>query len=218
MSRAPLQRPTTYDIDQERVRHDDAVHWFGEMTCFLSWWRPADREAGLVGPCTTCNTKMTDSRIVEAYGQAAQHLCPNCYGTTFEGGLRSIFYRPAIWNLTPVEHDVKRRGEVEIIRGTLQVISNLDLHDGDHAVRADGTCWKMDQASWQEITTGFGSQRGVTSRRLQSAVQIALEDDKSTAPYLVDVNFDALNLIGWEPYVPHSPHPLDVDNVTGGMP
>lgn len=204
--RAPLQRPTTYDIAQEQLRHNDAIHWFGEMTCFLMWWRIEDFLDNLVERCSVCYVPFGD--ISEAFRQPSINKCVNCFGTTFEGGLRSVLYRPAIWELNPQSKDVVQRGEVEIIKGFIETLSNLDLREGDVAARRDGTRWQMDQPGWQEITTGFGSQKGQSSLRLRGRSGITLEDPTAVA-YMPAVNLDALNLNGWLPYVPHSPHPLD---------
>lgn len=216
--RPPLQRATTYDIDQEQQRHDDAIHWFGEMSCFLSWWRIEDFNSGYVERCSTCSSAVPDD-VFEAYKQPHQTKCPNCYGTTFEGGLRAVYYRPAIWDLTPVSEDVQKRGEVRRVRGVVQTLSDLDLRDGDHIVRSDGTRWCMDQPVWQEITTGMGSQRGIINRRLRGKVNVNREEEKGDPVWLVPVNLNALALVGWVPYVPHQPHPLDQYNIpeTAGL-
>lgn len=205
--RAPLQRPTSYDIAQEQMRHNDAIHWYGEMTCFLLWWKTEDFLAGLVTRCSVCYLPFGD--ITDAYRQPSKNKCPSCYGTTFEGGLKAKLYRPGIWDLNPVEHDTFKRGDVNIIKGTIETLSNIDVRDGDSIVRRDGTRWQLDPPTWQEITTGFGSQKGTQTLRMRGRSAITLEDPASVA-YLVPVDLAALNLDGWLPYVPHSPHPLDV--------
>lgn len=195
------------------MRHNDAIHWYGEMSCFLSWWRPSDFDAGMVDRCSTC-TAGVDAEIFEAYKQPHKTKCPNCYGTTFEGGLRKLLYRPAIWDLTPIKHSLERRGEVEQIRGTIQTLSNIDLYEGDVVVRRDGTRWRMEQPYWQEITTGFGSQQGNASERLRGRSNITLAEAEADPSYLVNVSMDALSLVGYRPYVPHTSHPLDQHNDT----
>ena len=213
MSRPPLQRPTTYDIDQEQMRHDDALNWFGELTCFLHWWRTEDFERGVhmanglpLTRCQKCYLSYGD--IADAFRQPSLQKCDECYGTTYEGGICNIWYRPAIWNLTPVSEDIVKRGDVLTVRGTIETVSELDLHEGDTAVRRDGTRWQLDQPTWQEITTGFGSQKGIQSRRLRSNASVILEDVTAVV-YLPWVDFDALNLDGWLPYEPFHPHPED---------
>lgn len=204
--RAPLQKPTTYDIEQEQQRHDDAIHWFGEMSCFISWWRPEDFDLGLVGRCTDCYIPLGD--IADAYRQAGQDKCPTCFGTSFEGGIKTLLYRPALWDLTPRSESQVKRGDVTIVNATIEMLSNVDMHQADVVVRADGTRWRINQPVWQEITTGFGSQKGSKPLRLGGKVQAVLEDP-STVNYFPAVSLEALNLDGWLPYVPHSPHPLD---------
>jgi hypothetical protein len=204
--RAPLQRPTTYDIEQEQQRHDDAIHWLGEMSCFVLWWHAEDFMDGLVARCSDCYIPYGD--VAEAYRQPSQKKCPTCYGTSFEGGIKRLLYRPALWSTTPEMEGEVRRGNVEIVRGTIEMLSNISCRQGDVVVRPDGSRWRMGQPKWQEITTGFGSQKGVASLRIGSSAQVTLEDP-STVSYFPMINMDALNLDGWLPYVPHSPHPLD---------
>lgn len=204
--RPPLQQPSDYDIAQEQQRHDDAIHWYGEMSCFILWWHPRDFEDGLVGRCSDCYIPFGD--IADAYRQPSQKKCPTCYGTSFEGGIKRLLYRPALWSITPEKEGVVKRGEVDIERGVIEMLSNISCRQGDVVVRADGSRWVMGQPKWQEITTGFGSQRGAPALRLGSTAQVTLED-VSTVSYFPMVNMDALNLVGWLPYLPHSPHPLD---------
>lgn len=204
--RPPLQRPTTYDIDQEQQRHDDAIHWYGEMCAFLLWWDNPDFEDGLVTRCSTCYTSYGD--VAEAYGQSAQNKCPACFGTTYEGGLKAIYYRPALWQTSDVDEDVTKRGYMESRSGTIQIVSNLPVRKGDTVVRADGTRWDIGNPETQEITTGFGSQRGIEDRRMRTGARVNLEDTASQV-YMPYIDLSALELQGWIAYVPHSPHPLD---------
>ena len=154
--RPPLQRPTDYDILQEQQRHDDAIHWFGEMSCFVLWWHPEDFQDGLVARCSDCYVPFGD--VAEAYRQPSQKKCPTCYGTSFEGGIKRLLYRPALWSITPESEGVVKRGNVEIERGTIEMLSNITCRQNEVVVRADGSRWRMGQPKWQKITTGFGSQ------------------------------------------------------------
>lgn len=204
--RPPLQRPTTYDIEQEQQRHDDAIHWFGEMCAFLLWWNAQDFDAGLVQRCSACYTSYGD--IAEAYGQAAQTKCPSCFGTTYEGGLRAIYYRPALWQSSDTDEGVTKRGFIDSTSGTIQIVSNLPVRKGDTVVRADGSRWDIGNPEAQEITTGFGSQRNINERQMRTGARVNLEDPDSHV-YLPFVDLDSLNLQGWVGYVPHSPHGSD---------
>lgn len=209
--RAPLQKPTSYDIAQEQMRHNDALNWFGEMTCFLAWWHIDDFNEGLVQRCSTC-TAGVDAEIFDAYKQPHRAHCPNCYGTTFEGGLKAVYFKAAIWDLTPVsEEEVTKRGAVERVRGLIEYPSDLVLRQADHVVRQDGTRWQIAQPTWQEITTGFGSQRGQLGHRMQGKVQINKEDE-TTPVFDVEVDFEGQTVVGWVPYVPYSPSPSDQVN------
>jgi hypothetical protein len=210
VSRPPLQRPTTYDIEQEQLRHDDAVHWFGELNAFLLWWNIQDFNDGLVARCSTCYTAYGD--VADAYGQSAQNKCTSCFGTTFEGGLRAIYYRPAIWDTSDVDMDVKKRGFIDTTQGSIQIISNLPVRKGDTVVRADGSRWDLAIPESQEITTGFGSQRGegFGGSPMRTRARVIKEDPDSVVD-LPAVDLTSLEQQGWVAYVPHSPHPNDAN-------
>lgn len=204
--RPPLQRPTTYDIEQEQQRHNDAIHWFGEMCAFLLWWNNQDFEDGLVARCSSCYTSYGD--IADAYGQSAKTKCLSCFGTSYEGGLRAIYYRPAIWQSSDTDEGVTKRGFIDSTSGTIQIVSNLPVRKGDTVVRADGSRWDIGNPEAQEITTGFGSQRNINERQMRTGARVNKEDETSHV-YLPLVNLAALNLQGWVGYVPHSPHTND---------
>ncbi len=205
--RPPFQNQHGYALEQERQRHDDAVHWFGEMTAFLLWWHIHDFENDLVERCSVCYVPYGD--ITDVYRQPAKHKCETCYGTTFEGGLRAILYRPAIWNTQRTDSKVEKRGDIVRATGDIQIVSSFIARDGDIAVRSDGTHWQMTQTQGPEVSTGFGPRGGLASV-INGRASITLEDADSVS-HLVTIDADPLAIGGWKPYMIH-PHPSDVVN------
>ncbi len=204
--RPPYQNQHQYAFDQEVQRHDDAVHWFGEMTAFILWWHVHDFEAGRVGRCTECYVPLGD--ITDVFKQTPIQKCPNCYGTTFDGGIRAILYRPAIWSTGVIDGKVHRRGEVSLDSGSIQMVSSFVARGGDVAVRPDGTRWRLSQVNGPELSTGFGPRPNVDAT-IRSVGSVTLDEETSVS-YMVDIELDALLVSGWVPYQIHSPHPNDV--------
>lgn len=204
-------RPLSYDmqqyaIDQERMRHDDAMLRFGEMTCFVLLWSVYDYEAGRVGHCSVCFTPYGD--IAEAYQQPAKRKCPSCLGTTFEGGFRAKVYRPALWNHEKVSEEIKKQGIIQAQTADIQSTTDFELRQGDYAVRADGTRWQITQPKNTRIATGFGPKTQWAST-IGSGFSGHLEDDSSVA-YLVEVDTSFLLTAGWSPILRYPVAPPDV--------
>lgn len=177
---------------------------FGELSAVVLFWNARDHADGLAERCPECFGAR--GVIAEAYGQGDNSKCQACFGSSF-AGLRGIYYRPAIWNPSPVSEDVGRRGEHEKIRAEIQMTSDLDIRDGDVIVRADGSRWRADSARWQEMTTGFQTTYDIADR-VRSMISANLIDQTSPL-YLPPVDLITLRATsGWDP-APLIPHPSD---------
>lgn len=206
MPRPPFQNEHNYAVAQEVMRHDDALHWYGEMTALVMLWSVRDFENGDVGLCSVCFTPL--GIVAEAYKQSSKARCANCYGTTFEGGIRAIVYRPALWEKNVLSQDVRERGHTTISSGSVQITSDVNMRDGDYLIRQDKTRWKITEPQVSEIANGFGP----TGKQVApgSTFQVQLEDRSSVA-YMIPVDQAALDLVGWKPYMVY-PHASDVVN------
>lgn len=209
MARPPFQNEHLYAVDQEVLRHDDAIHYYGEMTACVMLWSVRDFELGLVERCSVCYTPL--GLVTEAYQQSSKQKCANCYGTTFEGGIRALIYRPALWDETPVSQDIRERGHTIVASGTVQVTSDFNMRDGDYLVRQDGTRWRITEPTGSEIVNGFGP----TGTQVFSGAtfQVQLEDRSSVA-YMVPVSQPGLEVIGWSPYMLY---PSEFDIINGPL-
>jgi hypothetical protein len=100
---APLfvvkQREIWSEIDLQRF-HDETLQTFGEQCVVRLLWRAEDFTAGLVGRCIVCQDSESPTnpdvsvqqRVAKVYGQSGNTYCPNCYGTSFNGGFIPIAY------------------------------------------------------------------------------------------------------------------------------
>lgn len=211
MARPPLHNSHLYAVAQERLRHDDAAMWYGEMSCFVLWWSAEDHSLGLVGRCETCY--LPYGRIAEVYNQAPKAKCSNCYGTTFEGGFRALLYRPALWDHTHLSEEIGQRGLTVMEEAIIQPTTDFQMRDNDLVIRGDNSRWRISIPKQTEIATGFGSMSGWDAV-VTGNVSAKLEDPTSVV-YTVPVNLSLLNnTAGWSPSVPY---PSGYDIINGSL-
>ena len=133
--------------------HDQVLYNLGEYAMFVMLWRPVDFDAGLVERCTRCFGR--NSRIAAAYEATPDPKCPECYGTTFEGGYRAKVIRPAIVSDLNTETVEGRRGEHVQDTLTAETTSDIFLRKNDVIMRADGSRYRTDEMNTLVVRTGF---------------------------------------------------------------
>ena len=175
-----LQR---YVVDQESMRHNEALFTFGEYSMFVLMWRIVDFAAGLVTRCHVCYAR---GRTSDAYGQSDKEKCLNCYGTTFEGGIRAQITRPAIW----VDNDedtivTDARGQMTHSADRLvQTTSDFTMHTNDYVFRYDGTRWQIGVPTGNRVHTGFGPI-GSEASLIGFNINGVNKEDESSVAYLI---------------------------------
>ena len=208
VGRPPYPNPHDYARDQEILRHDDAVIRFGEMSAVAMMWRDSDFRAGLVAHCSRCTAAGADT--FNAYKQPVEARCSNCYGTTFEGGIKNLVYRPVLWRQDFIKEDVLKRGVTFQAGAHLELTSDIELRSGDYVIRADGTRWRVDAPHDNEIHTGFGSTPFGSSSRWSCE---AMQENETSVAYAIPISMDMLAARGWSP-VDLVPTSQDVAAVT----
>lgn len=158
--------------------HEEALYAYGEYCLFTLMWHIEDYDAGLVGHCQTCyNT--TSSRQAEAFNQPTQRRCPDCFGTTFEGGFRAQIIRPALLTDRDQEIDETQQGVVATDTITLETTSDFTFHLGDYIFRFDNTRFQAEEKNEAIVRTGFSppwapnSFAGATTAHLEMATAVA---------------------------------------------
>jgi hypothetical protein len=141
-------------VTHERRYQSEALYRYGEYAMFLLMWDLEDYKAGLVDRCSRCWGRF--GRVAEAYKQASQSMCPDCFGTTFEGGFRARVVRPTVWNDSTDDIQPGQRGEVLSSDTQVQTTSDIQIHPDDFVFRADGSRWQARDPSGQTARTGFG--------------------------------------------------------------
>jgi hypothetical protein len=157
---APRQQ---WVVDQLVEAHDEALYRDGEYTIFVMLWQAVDEQAGLVARCKRCfgdpkafrGTSQAQA-IAATYKQANLARCPDCYGTSFEGGWKAMLVRPATWKFSEDDTNPKPHGVVNNARADVQSTHDFELADGDWGIRADLSRWRITGSSTSRLSTGFG--------------------------------------------------------------
>ena len=145
-----------WTIQQERVRHNESLWHLGELSVFVLMWTINDFEANLVARCSTCYLAL--GVIADTYKQPSQDKCPDCFGTTFEGGYKAILVRPALWQWAEQVISQDKRGDVETSQGSVNTTGDFKCQPKDYVFRSDGQRFKIQGVDAERLVTGFGIQ------------------------------------------------------------
>lgn len=190
--------PQPASIQQERMRHDDALWRYGEPAVFVLMWNPGDFALGLVERCSRC---WIDPDLAEAYKQPTEHKCPVCFGTTFEGGWKARVVRPSLWDDAEVQDRTSNRGFVTSNSAAVQSTSDFRLHNGDYIFRGDKARWQVRTLSGTNLSTGFGTPTDTIIG--YNYGQCSLEDPSAVA-YIIPPTAEELDTLLSIP-APHGP-------------
>lgn len=198
-------------ITQEIQRHDQALFTIGEYAVFALLWHEQDFTAGRVGRCPTCY--LAEGVVASAYAQPSQNRCPDCYGTSFEGGLRALIYRPALFTEVDEDEQKAQRGIVRPAALNVESTHDFRVLHGDYVFRADGRRFMLRTPERTTLRTGFGTPFQSTSSIGYAMARAALEDPKASVAY--DIPPDATTLkatLGLARYTPFDFTPFEQVN------
>lgn len=181
-----LRRQQRWAVDNERQRHLQALYMYGEWTMFVLMWHIEDFNANLVDKCHRCfgvpgEAKTPENRRSAAYGNVNEYRCPNCFGTTFEGGFKSIIVRPAIFGDTDESQQYGERGVSN--PGELDVESTPDfrVRSGDYSFRSTGDRYFLRVPDRVTLRTGFATPYQRTDAIGYNHAKAAIADPTAVA-------------------------------------
>jgi hypothetical protein len=177
-----VRDPQRWQVDQERMRHNQALWMIGEYAMFALMWHIEDFENGLVERCHRCYLSL--DKVASTYGQPSVNKCPDCFGTTFEGGYKALIVRPAIFDDTDEGEKMDRRGVVHDDDLTVETTSDFRVRNGDYAFRQDGSRWYLRVPARITVRTGFEHPYQTTAAITYNNARAQLEDPTSVA-YLI---------------------------------
>lgn len=181
--KAPFWLPQTQTYSNLRLidSHTHVLYSLGEYCLFILMWHVDDFKAGRVGRCTTCYT--TRARASEAYKQSDDGSCPNCYGTSFEGGFRAQVIRPTLVSDRSTDTVPERHGEVITDTVSLETTTDFSTHTGDYVVRAEGTRYRMEEMGTLVVRSGFDLP--YQSESVGGLIPSAKLENPSSVAYLI---------------------------------
>jgi hypothetical protein len=176
-----------WELENERFRHDQALYRYGEYAIFVTMWTMQDFEAGLVARCSTCY--QPQGALEGTWQQPAYFKCPNCLGTSFQGGYKAILVRPSLWQWNEPTLSMVQRGVINTNTATVQSTSDFRLQPKDYIIRGDGSRWQSQEVSGDHLDTGFGTQSGIWNATAFIYSNVTREDESSPI-YLLPITED----------------------------
>lgn len=187
-----IREAQPWAIEQERRRHNQALWYLGENAMFCLMWHLEDHTAGLVGRCPTCYE--SQGAIADVYGQADEYRCPDCFGTTFEGGFKALIVRPAIFSDSDEGETRHARGVVKPQDLTIESTPDFRIRTGDFCFRINGDRHFMRVPERVTLRTGFAHPSQAETAIGYNHANAAVEDPSSVA-YLIPPLNDEVTLI-----------------------
>lgn len=145
-------------IEQERMRHTQALWTVGEYSMFVLMWHIEDLTAGRVRRCPSCygRDQVTLAQdVASVYNQPAEHRCPDCFGTTFEGGFKAQIVRPAIFSDADEDEQKMARGVANPQDLSVESTTDFRVRSGDYVFRATGDRYQLRVPNRVTLRTGF---------------------------------------------------------------
>ena len=190
-----VRKTQNWAVEQERQRHIQALYSVGEYCVFALMWHEPDFTQGLVDRCQTCFKSY--GKIAETYGQSSQFKCPDCFGTTFEGGFRAIIVRPAIFTDADDSEAFQARGVVHTQELSVESTPDFRVLNGDYVFRTDNSRYRLRTPGRLTLRSGFTYPWQRQTNLTYNHSRAALEDPTSPAydiPFSKDVLRGLLNI------------------------
>lgn len=185
-----LREQQRWAVDQERQRHLQALYTLGEWTMFCLMWHLEDFQAGLVTRCSTCY-----NRASQAYRQGERIKCPDCYGTTFEGGFKAIIVRPAIFADTDEDLKYQARGVVGSDDLDVESTPDFRVRTGDYCFRATGHRFFLRVPERVTLRTGFATPYQRAMAVGYNHARASLEDESTVAYTIPPAEEDLVSIL-----------------------
>lgn len=184
--------PKRYSVDNEIKARDDALWHYGELAMFCLMWNIKDHELGHVDRCSSC--WLSNDRIASAYSQGSRDKCPNCFGTTFEGGYRAMIIRPVVTSSGDENSHPTTKGYVHEMPLNFESTNDFWVNSGDYIFMADGNRFQLRTPTSISLNSGFNTMYRENATIAQHLNQGHLEDKTSVA-YIIPPNEQELGAI-----------------------
>lgn len=194
-------------VDQQRQHHLQALYTLGEWTMFCLMWHLDDFERGLVKGCPEC---FQGNRYAQAYKQPERNKCPNCYGTTFEGGFRAIIVRPAIFGDSDENQQYQQRGVIASDQLDMESTPDFRVRTGDYCFRSTGHRFYLRVPNRVTLRTGFSTPYQRSMAVGYNHARASLEDHTSVSYMIPPVEEDLVTILNVTAPEPLSFSPFEI--------
>lgn len=182
----------------------EALFSFGEWAIYVLLWRTHDEQSGLVKRCQVCF--VGEGRSAAAYRQGSKMKCPDCFGTTFEGGYRARVIRPTLFTDRVTDTIDAARGTLVTDTVTAETTGDFTFHHGDYIFRAGGSRYQAEQKNTVTIRSGFGNPDSVDS--IAGTISVARLEDIDTVAWTIPPDQATVEQILRRPVTEHLPADL----------
>ena len=174
-------------VEQERMRHNQALFTVGEYAMFALMWHLRDFHNGLVDRCPRCweDEGSREHEIAKVYQQPLQTKCPVCFGTTFDGGYKALIVRPTIFVDTDPDEALVPRGIVNPDEVDVETTVDFRIRTGDYVFRATGDRWRLRVPARTTLRTGFGTPFLSNSGISYNNARAGLEEPVASVAYKI---------------------------------
>lgn len=213
------RRRQDWEIGNERQRHQQALYLAGEPTLFVLLWKVEDFEAGYVQRCARCfsDPNSVNGRLAAVYEQPITFTCPQCYGTTFQGGVRARIIRPAIFTDTDEDERKSPRGAVHPESLTVETTNDFRSRTGDYVFRKNGSRWQLGTPRRIMVRTGYEHPNQTDTSIGYAQIPASREDEASVA-YLIDPSpSDLSTQLAASTSIAPAAYPTPYDQVNGPL-
>lgn len=110
----------------------EALELNGELGIYYQMYNPQNAEG--VPRCSHC----FEAGYAQPYSTAPQGICPYCFNTTYEGGIKQAFFVPLLFSKPDISDDHQPYGDLAQQRAKVYFPDYIESWEHDFVVRING--------------------------------------------------------------------------------
>lgn len=110
----------------------EALELEGELCLYYQMYNPQNAEG--VARCSHC----FEAGYAQSYSTAPQGICPYCFNTTYEGGIKQAFFAPLLISKSDIADDHQPYGDLAEQSANVYLPDYIEAWKGDFVVRING--------------------------------------------------------------------------------
>lgn len=110
----------------------EALELEGELALYYQMYNPQNAEG--VARCSHC----FEAGYAQSYSPSPQGICPFCFNTTYEGGIKQAFFAPLLISKPDIADDHQPYGDLAQQSANVYLPDYIEAWKGDFVVRING--------------------------------------------------------------------------------